>query len=1269
MRLRHFHIERFGVLAAQKAENLAPGLNVFLGDNEAGKSTCRDFLRAMFFGYKRGGRNDLDYGNGGPGGSGGKASAEAGGGLLLDIDGPTTPIRLLRRPGKHGGEFSLYDAQGRSLPQSLWQGLLSGVTADLYDKVFAFDLQDLASLESMGGQPVSAALHGAAFGTGFRSPAEVLQSLERSRKELFSPSPTAKTQAINKILQRLREIRRKIRESGSDLERHAALSREEAALQRALEEQQGRREALERERARNVSLLGAWELWAELRRLETELELRPRPAGEFGPDSLTRLESLCTERAEKLAALEARQEELAALERQLGEEQPAADLLPLEPACRALGRERENAALALRHIPALEAELENLEREQEKLLAELGTEAGGKGWSRRSASLFDCSPAARELVDILRAALAAASAEVEQRVRDKERLERELERADLEEARLRKARGASGLAGGAPGHAFGPEMRLQLEEKGRGLEHSRQAAAECGKARLLLEREESRLQAALAARRKEMAGLAKITCREEDLREGRQDLSSLRRVAEQTESGAAEAALLARQQAERRPPLFSFTPLVSFNPLRFDPRRAVMALLSLGLAAFLLYPAIASLLASPLSGQELRGLLDGNGWAAGAVGLFGLFCLWSAVFWLFPALAALGLYHPAPDALQVRLLECLNRLAGHKRELTSRMERLQAWLPEQSRAAELPPADQCPLAAGPEPEAPLEALPAFYLRLESFFGTQQEQLLRLQLLRLQDGQELERAAALAAQLAEVRLAEREAAGELARSRELWAAGLAPYGLGEDTAPDAALQIFDRAWRCAELRSSLAEAVRRLADGGNALGAARADWTGWLAATPFPDNSGPGLVLDSFVRLARFKELQSEFERRQARLQALRSDLEAFGQAARALADGLTESRAEFGRRAGTAETPIQLFDRLAAAAEAAARREAVYRQRQRDLRALQGRRAEARAALSGSEAALRQLFLLAGLPQKIEVLQGAEEFRLRFAAYREHRELRLERDRLALQLEQRAVAPASGWPGPAEFRQALAAAGPELLAAQAALAALEDELRAALEQAGQQREETLTRLGEVRAGLAALAEGEGNAVLRREEAALREDLEQLARRWSVLTLAQFFIMRAKRSFEEERQDLVVRQAGDFFRDMTLERYQGLLFDLEKGKGLKASAVREAGPSLDSEAALSRGAREQLYLSLRLAYVRQHNQSRESLPLVMDDILVNFDPARAARTAAILAGFAGRNQILFFTCHPRLTELLTAAAAKAGVPCAGYRVERGEIRAG
>ena len=40
MRLLSFHADGFGILAQTGAEGLGPGINIFLGDNEAGKSTC-----------------------------------------------------------------------------------------------------------------------------------------------------------------------------------------------------------------------------------------------------------------------------------------------------------------------------------------------------------------------------------------------------------------------------------------------------------------------------------------------------------------------------------------------------------------------------------------------------------------------------------------------------------------------------------------------------------------------------------------------------------------------------------------------------------------------------------------------------------------------------------------------------------------------------------------------------------------------------------------------------------------------------------------------------------------------------------------------------------------------------------------------------------------------------------------------------------------------------------------------------------------------------
>ena len=58
---------------------------------------------------------------------------------------------------------------------------------------------------------------------------------------------------------------------------------------------------------------------------------------------------------------------------------------------------------------------------------------------------------------------------------------------------------------------------------------------------------------------------------------------------------------------------------------------------------------------------------------------------------------------------------------------------------------------------------------------------------------------------------------------------------------------------------------------------------------------------------------------------------------------------------------------------------------------------------------------------------------------------------------------------------------------------------------------------------------------------------------------------------------------------------------------------------------------------------------------------MDDILVNFDPERARRTAESVAELAGTHQVLFFTCHPRTAELLSAFKHK------GFEVENGAMR--
>lgn len=50
MRIDRVRVDRFGILAEQEIDALSPGCNIFLGHNEAGKSTTMAFFRAMLFG-------------------------------------------------------------------------------------------------------------------------------------------------------------------------------------------------------------------------------------------------------------------------------------------------------------------------------------------------------------------------------------------------------------------------------------------------------------------------------------------------------------------------------------------------------------------------------------------------------------------------------------------------------------------------------------------------------------------------------------------------------------------------------------------------------------------------------------------------------------------------------------------------------------------------------------------------------------------------------------------------------------------------------------------------------------------------------------------------------------------------------------------------------------------------------------------------------------------------------------------------------------------
>jgi uncharacterized protein YhaN len=150
----------------------------------------------------------------------------------------------------------------------------------------------------------------------------------------------------------------------------------------------------------------------------------------------------------------------------------------------------------------------------------------------------------------------------------------------------------------------------------------------------------------------------------------------------------------------------------------------------------------------------------------------------------------------------------------------------------------------------------------------------------------------------------------------------------------------------------------------------------------------------------------------------------------------------------------------------------------------------------------------------------------------------------------------------------------------------------------------------------------------------------------------VVTLARALLERQVARFQERHQPRMLEELSSLFAALTGGRYIRV-YPRYDDEGTFV-AVRSDGIEV-TPSAMSTGTREQLWLAVRLAYVRQYGEASEPLPLILDDPLVNFDAARARATLAVLADFAKKTQVLLFTCHAHLAELARTVAAIAPLP--------------
>ncbi len=164
--------------------------------------------------------------------------------------------------------------------------------------------------------------------------------------------------------------------------------------------------------------------------------------------------------------------------------------------------------------------------------------------------------------------------------------------------------------------------------------------------------------------------------------------------------------------------------------------------------------------------------------------------------------------------------------------------------------------------------------------------------------------------------------------------------------------------------------------------------------------------------------------------------------------------------------------------------------------------------------------------------------------------------------------------------------------------------------------------------------------------LEQEYEAYQQLLAEQVRTWSVRSVAAAAMEKIAEEDERKRMPDIKRFASELFAAFTGGAFEGVYID----PAAKTVEGVRAGSEHVPVAKMSRSVRQELYLAIRLAQTLHVGAGpdgtagkRETMPVIMDDVLVDIDDDRLPRVAAAIADRfkSVKTQIIYFTAHEHI----------------------------
>lgn len=435
----------------------------------------------------------------------------------------------------------------------------------------------------------------------------------------------------------------------------------------------------------------------------------------------------------------------------------------------------------------------------------------------------------------------------------------------------------------------------------------------------------------------------------------------------------------------------------------------------------------------------------------------------------------------------------------------------------------------------------------------------------------------------------------------------------------------------------EAAEGIAAAEHRVKLAEEKYAVALANWKAKLRAMGLPEDVGPENLVTMAGQCERLAELEARIENRREEMVRRQRDFSLVSQRIFALAEeaGLrlaatNEATGKERQTSQRAPRPLEQLDHLRAEyhkhQQRVAQRESL-RERAKTLKVEEQKHARAARGLRRQR---EGLFHQCGVADEQALRQLATK-------WEEAEELRKKRASVT-----REITAAIGKHGSeADFAPLLAAE---------AIGRLEpdwESLSEQLEQLDRELKAALQRRGEMIEQQRALAADHSLATKQMELDEVEEQIILAANAWRERAAVSLLLERVREDYEQHRQPETLREASTYLSQLTGGKYTRIWTPLSHDILFVDPAESSVGgtPQPLSVQVLSRGTREQLFVSLRLALVSAYGRRGIHLPMILDDVFVNFDADRTRRACAVVRDFARQgHQVLVFTCHDHIRRM-------------------------